>query len=105
MRTKFTFVIVFFLTRLFTCPLLLRVRVLLYLQWLTSLKYSFLGAFIKLRSGVISFLISLRAGQIITKLDIFFYFENFILLKSDKYIGYFTCRPMHIYDSVSLNYS
>jgi hypothetical protein len=110
-----------FLTRFCTCPSLLRIHVLLYLQRVTSLKYSFLGASAKLRRASITFFISLRRvspfvcpsawkksappGQIITKLDIFIYFENLILLKSDKYNGYFMCRHKHIYDSISLTYS
>ena len=76
----------------------------------------FLGAFEKLWKVTISFDISVRpsdwnnsspTGRIIIKFDIRAFFQNLyrkfkISIKSDKNNGYFTWRPIYIFDHISL---
>ena len=78
----------------------------------------FLGAFAKFRKAAISFVMSIRSsirphGTTRLPLDgfswnlIFDYFskvlENIqVSLKSEKNNGYFTCRPIYIFDHISL---
>ena len=76
----------------------------------------FLGAFAKLRKATISFVISVclsawknsaPIGRIFMKFDIgifrIFVEKIQVLLTSDENNGYFTWRPVYIYDNSSLN--
>jgi hypothetical protein len=76
------------------------------------------GAFAKLRNANKSFVMSVRPHATTwlplegfwVKLDISAFFENLyrishVLLKSDKNNGHFTCRPIYIFDNISLSSS
>jgi hypothetical protein len=79
---------------------------------------TFLGAFAKWRKATVTFVMSVRP-HLTTLLPLRGLSRNLILesifrssvgtvrvsFKSDKNNGYFTCRSMNIYDSISLNSS
>jgi len=78
---------------------------------------SFLGAFAKLRKPTINFVVSVRlsawnnstaTGKIFIKFEISVFFRKFVekiqvSLTSDMNIGYFTRRPVYMYDNMWLN--
>jgi len=89
---------------------------------LTERGLLFLGAFAKLRKAIITFVTSVRPSVCPHRRNplpmdgfsrnlIFAYFPKKsvekiqVSLKSDKNNGYFTSRPTHIYDNISLNSS
>ena len=93
-----------------------------YTRIYTCLKMSF-RAFAKLRKAIISFVMSLcryvrpsawnnsdPTGRIFMKLDIWVFFRKVarksqVPLRSNSYNRYFTCRPIYIFDHISLNSS
>jgi hypothetical protein len=80
---------------------------------------SFLGAFTKLRKATVSIVMSVLlsewnksapTGWIFMKFEIMSIFEKYVKkievsLKSDKHNGYFTRRPMYIFDHIFLGSS
>ena len=88
----------------------------------SEIQHSFWGAFAKLREATVSFIVSVRpffrlsawnnsvpTGRIFMKFDICVIFETMsrklISLKSDNRSGYFTWRPINIFDHISLSSS
>jgi hypothetical protein len=70
MSTVFTLLLCFFNEVMYVPIATTSVRVLLYLQRLTSLRYSFLGDFAKLQRVSISFVISLRTSACLINLSV-----------------------------------
>ena len=90
---------------------------------LEAASFFLFGAFAKLRKATVSFVMSVRlsvclpardnsasTGWVFMKFDIWAFFEKTVekiqvSLKSATNNGYFTWRPMYIFDQVSLNFS
>ena len=95
-------------------PFTLRVALKFEVEVNLILRFSFLGAFAKLRKRIVSFALFVRMKQLgshWTDFDETWYLNFFLTflgriqvsLKSDKNYGYYT-RRFHIYDNILLNY-